>query len=342
MFTWLKPAAIALLALTLNLSVTGNVRADATGTWKWSFTNQSGQTYETTLKLKQDGNKLAGVIVGRDGTETAIADGQIQAANLSFKATRERNGQSLTSKYVGKLDGDAIKGKIDTERDGQTTSRDWEAKREKAVTVTGAWKWSSTNQAGDAVVSSLALKQEGGTVTGALTSRRGETAIEAGKLTGDVLSFIITRDRNGEKVITKYTANINGDVLKGKIESGTGDQARSRDWEAKREQAVNATGTWQWTMTLPDGQTVERKIRLKQDGAKLTGVSIYNDTETAIEEGTVQGGDVAFQVTRERDGNKFIMKYRGTLAGDSLKGKITGNIGGEDRSFDMDAKRVKE
>jgi hypothetical protein len=36
----------------------------------------------------------------------------------------------MTIKYNGKLSGDSIKGKTESERDGQPRSRDWEAKRE--------------------------------------------------------------------------------------------------------------------------------------------------------------------------------------------------------------------
>ena len=35
-------------------------------------------------------------------------------------------------KYSGKLAGDTIKGKMEFDRNGEATSRDWEAKREKA------------------------------------------------------------------------------------------------------------------------------------------------------------------------------------------------------------------
>jgi hypothetical protein len=34
-------------------------------------------------------------------------------------------------KYSGKVEGDEIKGKIEFDRQGQTQSRDWVAKREK-------------------------------------------------------------------------------------------------------------------------------------------------------------------------------------------------------------------
>jgi len=35
----------------------------------------------------------------------------------------------MVSKYNGKVSADAMKGKIESERNGQTQSRDWEAKR---------------------------------------------------------------------------------------------------------------------------------------------------------------------------------------------------------------------
>ena len=46
--------------------------------------------------------------------------------------TREFNGNKFTTKYAGKISGDTIKGKAESERDGQARSRDWEAKREAA------------------------------------------------------------------------------------------------------------------------------------------------------------------------------------------------------------------
>jgi hypothetical protein len=40
-------------------------------------------------------------------------------------------GTHFSRSCKGKLDGDTIKGKSESERDGQKTERDWEAKREK-------------------------------------------------------------------------------------------------------------------------------------------------------------------------------------------------------------------
>ena len=105
-------------------------KAGPTGTWKWTVTFND-QKREMTIKLKLEGDKLTGAYVGRDGKETPIEEGTFKDGEVSFKVTRERQGNKFTTKYKGKLDGDTIKGKTEFEREGQTQSRDWEAKRGK-------------------------------------------------------------------------------------------------------------------------------------------------------------------------------------------------------------------
>jgi hypothetical protein len=53
----------------------------------------------------------------------------VKGEEISFTVTREFNGNKMVSKYNGKVSADAIKGKIESERNGQPQSRDWEAKR---------------------------------------------------------------------------------------------------------------------------------------------------------------------------------------------------------------------
>ncbi len=104
-------------------------KANPTGTWKWTVTF-GDQKRDMTLKLKLDGKKLTGALV-RDDQKTPIQEGTFKAGQVSFKVVREREGQKMVFKYTGKVSGDTIKGKVQFERDGQTQSRDWEAKREK-------------------------------------------------------------------------------------------------------------------------------------------------------------------------------------------------------------------
>jgi hypothetical protein len=104
-------------------------KSNPTGTWKWNMTGPGGQSREATLKLKMEGDKLTGAIVGREGQETKIENANYKDGVVSFEVTRERNGQKMTVKYKGKLSGDTITGTTEFPRGGSTQSRDWEAKR---------------------------------------------------------------------------------------------------------------------------------------------------------------------------------------------------------------------
>ncbi len=126
----MKRACMTALCLAF-VSFVATTRADdATGTWKWTsmFGNNS---VESSAKLKQEGDKLTGVYVGRNNTESPIEEGTVKDNVVSFKVTREFNGNKFTIKYSGTLSGDTIKGKTSFDRDGQAQDRDWEAKRQK-------------------------------------------------------------------------------------------------------------------------------------------------------------------------------------------------------------------
>ena len=133
----------AILALTAVARVEA---ADASGTWTWTTAGRDGGPGRvSTLKLKVDGEKVTGSISspGRQGAEprqTEIEKGKLVGDELSFAVTREFNGNKMTQKYHGKVSADAIKGKIEFDRQGQTQSRDWEAKRPTEKTEKPAQK----------------------------------------------------------------------------------------------------------------------------------------------------------------------------------------------------------
>jgi hypothetical protein len=92
-----------------------------------------------------------------------------------------------------------------------------------------------------------------------------------------------------------------------------------------------------WTATT-EGQNgpMTTTFTLKADGDKLTGTITGRNGEAPIEDGKIDGNNVSFVRTMERNGEKMQMKYTGTLAGDELKLKVTTPRG--DR--EMTAKRT--
>jgi hypothetical protein len=124
---------IRLSATALFLAAAAHA-ADASGKWTWSTPGRNGGAARTnTLTLKVEGAKLTGNVSApnREGkaVETAISEGKVEGDSVSFSVVREVNGSPVTAKYAGKVAAEAITGKVETVRDGQPQSRDWEAKR---------------------------------------------------------------------------------------------------------------------------------------------------------------------------------------------------------------------
>ena len=124
-----RPLAAALVAVCC-LAATAQAAADPNGTWKWKFTTQGGQEFELSLTLKADGDKLTGATV-RNENETQIQDGKIAGDEITFTVIRDREGRKVTAKYKGKITGDTVKGKVESDWSGDWQTLDWEGTKAK-------------------------------------------------------------------------------------------------------------------------------------------------------------------------------------------------------------------
>jgi hypothetical protein len=77
----------------------------------------------------------------------------------------------------------------------------------------------------------LTIQQDGSTIKGTLTGRRGEAPLE-GSVTGNKVSFTVKRQtQSGDTMVMEYTATADGDSIKGKVHS---EQFGDREFTAKR------------------------------------------------------------------------------------------------------------
>ena len=125
----MKRMATLICVLALAGMVRGEDKPNPTGTWKYTA-EVNGQSIEVTIKLKLEGDKLTGTVSVLDMASN-IEDGKYQDGEVSFKVNREMNGNKFTIKYKGKITGDTFKGKRELGQDGQTNTREFEAKRSK-------------------------------------------------------------------------------------------------------------------------------------------------------------------------------------------------------------------
>src|SRR5262245_50639180 len=79
------------------------------------------------------------------------------------------------------------------------------------------------------------FKVEGDKLTGTVSGRQGDTPIADGKITGDEISFTVTRERQGATIKQLYKGKVSGDEIKfiRSVEGGQGDRPAA-EFTAKR------------------------------------------------------------------------------------------------------------
>jgi hypothetical protein len=128
----------AILSMALVLGVCGLAGAaddkvvDPVGKWKCEY-EIGGQQRTSTLKIKKDGDNLAGTMSWPDQDETKLKNLKLKDGTLTFSAERKLAGMDdgITVEYKLKIDGDKLKGKGAAEFGGEKREWDIEGKRQK-------------------------------------------------------------------------------------------------------------------------------------------------------------------------------------------------------------------
>lgn len=105
---------------------------------------------------------------------------------------------------------------------------------------TGTWKWTAGGKGGKGKAREQIGKftVKGDKVTGTVSGGKNEAKIEDGTFKDGKISFTVTREFNGNKLVSKYSGTVKGDTIKGTIERTFNDKDIKSDWEAKREKAT--------------------------------------------------------------------------------------------------------
>jgi hypothetical protein len=105
---------------------------------------------------------------------------------------------------------------------------DYTYRREMALVwpgdVSGKWTAQVPGRDGQPQETTFTFKVEGDKLTGAVSGRQGDTPIADGKISGDEISFTVTRERQGATIKQLYKGKVSGDEIKftRSVEGGQG------------------------------------------------------------------------------------------------------------------------
>jgi hypothetical protein len=236
------------LALTLALAApavaqtatTTAPAADVVGTWNVSVTTQQGQTIASVVKLKKDGDKIAGTLSSDMGEAPVTAEVKGNALNIYFNFQGQNGPMAI--EMAGTVDGDAIKGTMAV---GGQAGGEWTATRAKDANaketpkdpakdqpaaaktdLTGTYNVSVETPSINATPT-VVLKQDGDKLSGDYVSAQYGKFPITGTIKGTDVKFWFAMNVEGNSLNVNYAGTVDkdggikGSVTYGDLMSGT-------------------------------------------------------------------------------------------------------------------------
>jgi hypothetical protein len=340
--------AVIAIALLMSLALPAGQaqdKADPTGAWQVRLNRPGRPASESTLKMEKAGDKLVGVMMDAQGRSTPVKDARLKDGELSFRITLARDGREFSFLYKGKLTADAIKGTASISILGQERSFDFEASRLKGeALLAGLWKISLTLEDGKKLEPTLRLQHADQQLSGGYVGASGkETPLQEVRFAEGELSFKVEDVFDGDKVPIHYAGKLQGDRVIGIAKLGAGKDIVSLKFQAQKMETptANVAGAWQLKVHFQPGQTFEPVLKLAQKGSSFSGTYHGEQGETAIKDALIFGDEFTFEVLRERNGNRYRLRYQGKVNGDSMKGSVEYDFDGIGGFLEFDGKRLK-
>jgi small nuclear ribonucleoprotein (snRNP)-like protein len=211
------------------------------GTWRLKISASDGE-HEAILVLSQDGDRLKGTYES-DGEEHPAKDISLKEGELRFRVDSKRDDQALTLKYKGRLQGEALRGDVEYEYQGNTGSFDFEGKRAAEAGDIGpdtvvTWNLNFTTLDGLVHEPVLVLAKGGDRLKGTLNSLAGKNLVAQDvSLKDGELSFRVTGEHEGAPYTLTFKGKPQGESIRGETTYEAQGNTGTFEFEGKRAPA---------------------------------------------------------------------------------------------------------
>jgi zinc protease len=204
--------------------------ANANGKWNMKM-NAMGQNLDVVLDLKQEGEKVTGEFASMLG-KAPIEEGKLVGNKLTGIAKVSFQGQALTLKIAGTIDGDNLKGTVDSGFPGApafaisgkrgVVDSPKPASTPAATTanpndLSGNWTVLTNAQGADISIT-MKVKQDGEKLSGDLSSAVGNGKVTSGTFKDGKIEAMLMIDFQGSPLEVKLSGTVeNGNKMKGNL-----------------------------------------------------------------------------------------------------------------------------
>lgn len=199
----------------------------AAGTWQWKLPGAEGeQTYR--LRLRQRFQTVTGTLE-IDGKEQPVSDAKLLGDRLTLNLVREAKGEKAEMAFAGRIAGNALSGKVESEGFPLVGKREWTARRDP-VNLVGAWRWTLNEKP-----ATLRIQSRDGRRYAGLTVGQQRIPVPQFYVWGSGVYFVVGRD-----IQQTYEGVVEGDRIVGTV---IGDGEAGQGWTAERAPKTAGKGS---------------------------------------------------------------------------------------------------
>lgn len=302
---------------------------DIVGLWKGRVVTSEGER-TFTLKFSRQGDKIVGVGVGQEGVERPLQEVTLDGNHLSFTVSYEQEGNTITLKVKGVIEGNTIKGTIE----GPRGSVEWTAQRVSPYEkVLGIWRVKAEMAGEPPQEYVLNLQSEGDKLKGLLSGGNlGEVPIPEITLQGEEFQCTFTVRQEGSEFRVLCKGTFSGDLFRGTATVAD----RVYQLTGKKEIPV-VEGQWDLVVVTPS-QTYYPKVTFKREGEKITGTFHTEVGDVPVLEASLKGNELRFVIALNF-GQEVRFEFTGILEGNRIKGKVR-PVGSQEEGVSFTGTRV--
>jgi hypothetical protein len=158
-----------------------------------------------------------------------------------------------------------------------------------------------------------------------------------------VLSFDANDQVEKGDVLFHYTGKMVAEKINGNVSwAGDGSTKLNFKFDAEKShiKTADVAGTWKLKVPVKNGPTFEPTVNLTQTGGAVKGTYTGEQGETPVADGIVLGDELTFEVSKQKDGKNYKLRYQAKVEGDKLKGAVDYNFDGISGYYNFEGQRV--
>ena len=281
----------------------------------WQIKYQAGERQRDAIisfSRDSEGNRTGQWITFMSLSE--LKDFKYEDGKLSFtRASRNRDGQTMTSKFTGTIQDGKLTGTLSSDRGEYKVEGEPSPRIPRAV---GSWQMTLKREDREFNSTMVVKADKEGKLSAVWQSERGTLEIPEVQYERGNLSFKMERKTEERQWQASFEGTIQRetDTLTGTLKSNRGQT------EAVGKRAGTALiGTWILESTSERG-TRKQRLRVNPDMSGLYGT-------IPVKNVALEGSKVTFKIVLEFGDQKFEMGFAGKLEDSKLAGEMTSSRG---------------